>query len=214
MTNNGDASNPDIYSTVIVYNGAPNAQHYFKYVIQPGTQWENVSAANSIGGNRWFDLTNSANTNVTVGPVYFSDEAPSALIDFVTVTNCMVTFTVNMTNAVGTDSVVFNTADTVFLNGLDNGVNNSFWTWGVLSAPANYQMTNIPNTLFYTITLPVNEGQNDDLIYKYSINGNDDEAASPTTTSDGFAACPITRCRWTYSAAREPPHRLSFLPAI
>ena len=39
MTNNDDSSTPNIYSTVIVYSGAPNAQHYYKYVIQPGTQW-------------------------------------------------------------------------------------------------------------------------------------------------------------------------------
>jgi hypothetical protein len=184
MTNNPLSSTPNIFSTVIEYTGAPNTQRYFKYVIQPGTQWETISAANEIGGNRWFDITNSANTNVTVGPVYFSDEAPSALIDFVTVTNCMVTFTVNMTNGTGTGpggSATFDNAypsgDAIYINGLNNGVNNSFWTWGGLGDPT-YQMTQIPNTFLFTITVPVNPGQNDLLVYKYSINGNDDEAAS------------------------------------
>jgi hypothetical protein len=37
-------------------------------------------------------------------------------------------------------------------------------------------MTQIPNTFLFTITLPVNKGQSADLIYKYSINGLDDEA--------------------------------------
>jgi hypothetical protein len=175
LTNNPASSTPNIYSTVIQYMGAANAEHYFKYVVQPGTQWENVSAANSSGGNRYLFLL-STNGNLTNGPVYYSDASPSSLIDFVTVTNCMVTFTVNMTNAVGTDSVVFNTGDAVYINGLNNGVNNSFWTWGILSAPPQYQMTNIPNTLLYSITLPVAQGQQDDLIYKYSINGSDDEA--------------------------------------
>ncbi len=177
MTNDPGSSTPDIFSTVIEYTGAPKAQHYFKYVVQPNTVWENVSAANAIGGNRWFDLIdNGANTNVTVGPVYYSDEAPSSLIDFVTVTNCMVTFTVNMTNAVGTDAVVFDGSGLpVYLNGINLGDGNSFWSWGVLQ-PTTYQMTNIPGSDLYSITVPVNQGQNDLLIYKYGINGNDDEA--------------------------------------
>jgi hypothetical protein len=175
MTNNANSSTPNIFSTEITYAGGAGAQHYFKYVIQPGTEWENVSAANSIGGNRWFDLF-SPSGNYIVGPVYYSDEPPSALIDFVTVTNCMVTFTVNMTNAVGTDAVVFDpTSDMVYLNGLNGGVNNSFWSWGALQ-PSTYQMTQIGSSLLYTITVPVNRGQNMQLIYKYGINGNDDEA--------------------------------------
>lgn len=188
MTNNPNSGNPDLYSTVIEYTGAPNAQHYYKYVIQPGTQWENVSAANSIGGNRWFDLTNSPDTNVTVGPVYFSDELPSSLVDFVTVTNCMVTFTVNMTNGTGTGpggtqafDNTYPSSDSIWINGLYNGINNSFWSWAQAPIPGGqpgYQMTQISNTMLFTITLPVNEGQNDSLIYKYSINGYDDEAAS------------------------------------
>jgi hypothetical protein len=184
MTNNPASSTPNIFSTVIEYTGAPNAQHYYKYVIQPGTEWEAVSAANSVGGNRWFDLTNSADTNVIVGPVYFSDEPPSTAADFVTVSNCMVTFTVNMTNATGTGpggSATFDNAypssDSIYINGLNNGVNNSFWSWGGLGNPT-YQMTQIPNTFLFTITVPINVGQNDLLVYKYSINGIDDEAAS------------------------------------
>ena len=190
MTNNPNSSNPDIFSAVIEYTGAPNAQRYYKYTIQntAGTQWENVSAANSIGGNRWFDLTNSADTNVVIGPVYFSDEAPSALIDFVTVTNCMVTFTVDMTNGTGTGpggtetfDNTYPSSDTIWLNGLNTGVNNDFWTWAQApfpGGPTGYQMTQISNSMLFTITLPVNEGQNDQLIYKYSIDGYDDEAAS------------------------------------
>jgi hypothetical protein len=186
MTNDPNSANPDIYSTVIQYTGAPNAQHYYKYVIQPGTQWENVSAANSIGGNRWFDLTNSLDTNVLVGPEYFSDEDPGSFADanFVTVTNCMVTFTVDMTNGSGTGpggSATFDntypSGDSIWINGLFNGINNSFWTWGALGQ-GGYQMTQISNSMLFTITLPINSGQSDLLVYKYSINGIDDEAAS------------------------------------
>jgi hypothetical protein len=96
----------------------------------------------------------------------------------------MVTFTVNMTNGTGTGpggTATFDnqypSSDSIYINGLYNGVNNSFWTWGGLGDPA-YQMTQIPNTMLFTITLPVNQGQNELLIYKYSINGLDDEAPS------------------------------------
>jgi hypothetical protein len=189
---NTNASDTNLYYTTIQYIAPADSQRYFKYVIQPGTQWENVSAANAIGGNRWVNLAN-ANANFSDGPVYFSDEGPSTLIDFVTVTNEMVTFTVSMTNANGTGitgsggggTLTFDTnnptSDTVWLNGLNGGLNNSFWTWAQAPFPGGapgYQMTQIPNTDLFTITLPVNQGQNMDLIYKYSINGYDDEAGT------------------------------------
>jgi hypothetical protein len=184
MTND-PAAGPNIYSYQLTYVDSPGAIHFFKYVIQPGTQWENVALSNQFeaNGNRYLYLLQT-NGNFTNGPVYFSDEPPSDLVDFVTVTNCMVTFTVNMTNATGTGpggSATFDnqypSGDSIYINGLDNGVNNSFWTWGTQGNPA-YQMTQISNTLLFTITVPVNEGQNMDLVYKYSINGIDDEAAS------------------------------------
>ncbi len=183
MTNNPSSATPNIYSTQITYVDAPGADHYFKYVIQPGTQWENIAG----GGNRTLVIQKTGDlvggvVYVTNGPVYFSDEPPSALIDFVTVTNCMVTFTVQMTNAVGTDGTVFDNAypssDTIYINGLNNGVNNSFATWAQPPFPGNAgtAMTQIPNTTLFTATVPVNEGQNDELTYKYSINGFDNEA--------------------------------------
>jgi hypothetical protein len=185
LTNNPANGDADIYSTVITYIDSPGAQHFFKYVIQPGTQWENVAASNQFNnnGNRYLYLLQT-NGNFTNGPVYYSDEPPSDLVDFVTVTNCMVTFTVNMTNATGTGpggTATFdnstNSSDAIYINGLNNGVNNSFWSWSGLG-DSTYQMTQIPNTLLFTITIPINRGQSLDLIYKYSINGLDDEAPS------------------------------------
>jgi hypothetical protein len=177
MTNNPAASTSNVFSTAISYVDVPGAEHFFIYVIQPDSQWEEVSPANSSGGDRHLNLA-MTNGNFTNGPVYFSDEPPSALnFDLVTVTNCMVTFTVNMANAVGTEGYPFNPDyDVVDINGLNNGVNNSFWTWGYFSAPPNYQMNPIGDSSLYTITLPVNQGQSMDLIYKYGIDGLDDEA--------------------------------------
>jgi hypothetical protein len=180
---NTNANSPSLYYTTIQYVEAAGQEAYFKYVIQPGTQWENVSAANSIGGNRHLNLL-SSNGTFTDGPVFFSDEGLSSLSDFVTVSNCMVTFTVDMSPATNADST-FNSGgpfilgfDNVYLNGINGGVDNSYWTWSALDAPSQYQMTEIGSGPLYTLTVPVNEGQPLDLVYKYGIDGQDDEAAS------------------------------------
>ncbi|HEY3860314.1 MAG TPA: hypothetical protein VGO59_00365 [Verrucomicrobiae bacterium] len=181
MTNSPADPNKNHYYFDYSYVGGAGTLAYFKYVIQPGTQWENVSASNSIGGNRWQMLESGNSTN---GPVYFSDEGPGSLnsANFVTVSNCDVTFTVDMSPAT---NGTFNNGgpfilgfDNVYLNGLNGGVNNSYWTWGALDAPPPYEMTEISNTPLYTITLPINEGQGVNLTYKYGINGADDEASS------------------------------------
>jgi hypothetical protein len=175
MTNEPSSADPLLYYATIQYIGAPETVHDYKYVLQPGTQWENVTLP---GGNRVF-TTPRTDGNFTVGPDYFSFEGPSALDDVVLITNCMVTFTVNMNGAVGTDAVTFDpSVDTVWMNGIYNGIDNSYWSWGGLGGPAQFQLTNIPGTTLYSTTLPVNQGQNIDVTYKYSINGNDDEAAS------------------------------------
>ena len=182
VTNGQGIVTSNVYQITLPVMNCTNAANDFKYVTQPGTGWDSPSAANSDnGGNRWF--INSSNQ--TLPAVYFSDqvlnESASALIDFVTVPDCMVTFTVEMTNAVGTDGTIFDnnasgSADAVYLNGINNGADNSFWGWGSAFPPANYQMTQEPNSTLFTITLPVNQGQSDLLIYKYGLNGADDEA--------------------------------------
>ena len=171
----------NLYYTTIQYVAPAGQQRYFKYVIQPGSQWENVAAANSIGGNRWLNLPGTSGA-IDNGPVYFSDEGPASLVDFITVTNCMVTFTVDMTPALtGTYNnggpFVLGT-DNVYLNGINGGVDNSYWKWSALSPPPQYAMTEITNGPLYTITVPVNAGQPLDLTYKYGIDGQDNEAPS------------------------------------
>jgi hypothetical protein len=87
-----------------------------------------------------------------------------------------------MTNAVGTDSQVFDpTTDAVYMNGdfmgeLSGGSPGWLpWTQGNL---APYQLTNISPSLIYSITLDIPKGNSLALTYKYSINGPDNEAAS------------------------------------
>ena len=172
MTNNpGDANTNDFYTT-IAFIGDEGSLVYFRYAItapnQPEPQDEVVSPFPA--GYRILTLV-SPSGNYTNGPVYFSNQGPS---DFVTVTDCLITFTVDMTPAI--ISGTFNAAvNQVFVNGLDNGI-ASWWTWGFLFAPPQYTMTEIGSGNLYTITLPVNQWQPLDLTYKYSIDGLDDEA--------------------------------------
>jgi hypothetical protein len=164
MSNQPASSTPNIYSTVVTIVDAPGAAHQYKYV-ENGTY-------ESLANNRVVDLL-STNGSFTNGPVYFNNQVPNPF-DFVSGSNCMVTFTVNMTNATGTGAGgtytfdnAYPSSDTVWLNGLYGGVNNDFWGWAEAPFPggaAGYQMTQIPNTLLFTITLPVNMGQSADLI--------------------------------------------------
>jgi hypothetical protein len=176
VMSNPNPATPDIYSASVTYIDVPGAQHYFKYVVQPGPEWETVSPDNAIGGDRYLNLAQT-NGMFTNGPVYFSDVSPSSLpYDTVNVPNCMVTFTVDMTGAAGPFGPFNPELDQVELNGLYNGMNDTFWTWGYFNAPAQYVMSEIGNSMLYTLTVPVNEGQSLDLLYKYGIDGLDDEA--------------------------------------
>jgi hypothetical protein len=177
---NTNANNTNLYYFSTTYVGGAGSHVYFKYQINPGSDWENPAASNTIGGNRYYTLAATTGSFID-GPVYFSDLGPSSLADDVNVTNCMVTFTVDMTPAVN-GSVDANLdftigVDTVMLNGLWNGLNPSFWTWGA-SSPSSYPqyvMTNIPGGNLYTITLPVNQGQPLNLSYDYGIDGEANE---------------------------------------
>lgn len=181
----------NVYQITLPVKNCTNAANDFKYVTQPGTGWESPSSADANGqGNRWFINTVSQ----TLPVVYFNDqplnESASALIDFVTVTNCEVTFTVQMTNAVGTNVTggvtniipfdnMYPSANTVWINGVNAGQNGSWWGWAtypISGGASGYQMTQIPNTTLFTITLPINQGQNEYLEYKYSMEGYDNEA--------------------------------------
>ncbi len=83
----------------------------------------------------------------------------------------VVTFSVNMTNAVGNDSHQFDPVnDQLYVNGIP-----SFFTWNT-SLP---QLTNNPiGSLIYSIDILLPAGSSIQQTYKYGINANDDEAGS------------------------------------
>jgi len=118
------------------------------------------------GSDRQFTLVSSSQTNAVRA---FND---ADVCDVILETN-YVTFTVNMTNAVGTDLVAFDGSQNVYLNGNFAG----WWAWTVTNGVAtNYLMTPVGGTSNYSLTVPLPPGSNVRLAYKFSMNGNDNEA--------------------------------------
>jgi hypothetical protein len=167
------APNTNLYTYTNTYIDGAGAEHYFKYYIDQSSDWESLSGSDQTGGNRFLFLAGT-NGTFTNGPVYFNDLS----INDVTPEACYVTFTVDMTPAVeGENGWSFiNGFDDVYINGIDNGIDGSYWTWPAEEGPSQYQMNEIGDGNLYTITVPVNAGQSIDLVYKYGIDGEDDEA--------------------------------------
>jgi hypothetical protein len=166
LTNNPAAANTNVYSGVYTISATAATTEQYKYYIDTGNNWE--SPISTGGNNRSFNLLTN-NGPLTLPLVFFNDQALTDLLPVDT----DVTFTINMTNAVGTDTHAFDpTADTVWINGDFLG----WWSWGAFP-PAQYQMTNNPvGSGLYTLTLTIPKGNALSVVYKYSINGPDNEA--------------------------------------
>jgi hypothetical protein len=175
--------NQNIYTYSYTLTGAPSYQAaQFKYVIEAGclgngVNWENPSAANQFqsDGNRYVNFPATSGT-VTIPTVYYSDDS---LAD-VTTTPCLVTFTVDTTPILPGGPLAANINggsgfilgfDWVSFNGITGGVDGSWSAWNDAA-----EMTEIGSGPLYTITVPVNAGQPVDLVYKYGVDGQDDEA--------------------------------------
>ena len=152
-TNDPAAPNTNIYKAVVPIVDGIGATEQYKF-------WSTVSAN---GG--WETMANNRAFNVIEGTaqvlpvVYFSNIDPNDLLPADTV----VTFTVNMTNAVGTDSVAFDpSTDSVYMTGDFNTLtlltNNPVGSW------------------LYQADVLIPKGNNVALTYTYSINLNLDEA--------------------------------------
>jgi hypothetical protein len=159
-------SNTNIYYGTNRFVGSPNSTATaFKYT-------QNDIAAQNGGwetsGDRSVVLL--ATNGVLKLPVGVFSELYS--IDVLSV-DTTVTFRVSMTNAVGTDAHVFDSAnDLVFING-------DFIPWAAWTPIAlfNYQLANDPpGSLVYTFTRTFLAGSPRLVSYKYSINGTDNEA--------------------------------------
>ena len=168
-TNDLAAPNTNIYKTVVEIKDGVGAAHSYKFfaTVPVNGGWEIV--AGNAGLNRSCNIIGGPPnpTPLVLPPVYFSDLDPTDLLPVDTT----VTFSVNMTNAVGTDSHAFDpSTDGVYLNGVP-----TFVTVWDTSLP---QLTNNPvGSKLYSIDLLLAKGSPVQQTYKYGINGNDDEAA-------------------------------------
>lgn len=171
MTNNPGASNTNIYYATYTLGEGSTSQYKFTYNGTSGTVYESPSSTG--GNNRSYTVPDA--TNVDVPTAYFSDLS----IDDLLTTNILVTFSVDMSNAVEYgSSYTFNpSVDTVYVNGTWVG-----WAaWNPI-ALANYELTNTepsnPNNYIYSGQFLVPKGNSIPITYKYSMDGSDNEAAS------------------------------------
>ncbi len=191
-TNDPNASNTNIYyATATITNGYGSTTQ-FKFLNGAGNYENNPSHTypgnpSVLGGNqnRQFNMPNATGGNFALPAVYYSDLSVYTVLPAPPLTN-LVTFSVNMTNAVGTDLHVFNpNTDSVYLNGVDvtnSPGNYAFDPW--TNSPAgnplgNFLMqNNPPGSEIYTITVAIPAGYPVQLSYQYGINGNADEATN------------------------------------
>jgi hypothetical protein len=163
-TNDPTALNTNLYTAVVrIVNGVGATEGYkFWASGLPNSGWETTP-------NRTFQLVSG--TSQVLPVVFFNNVDPANLLP----EDTLVTFTINMTNAVGTDAHVFNpSTDQVYINGdFYNNWNGGVWDTGLP------QLTNNPvGSGLYSIQLLVPKGNSVSLTYKFSINGPDNEAPS------------------------------------
>jgi len=154
LTNDPTSATSNIYSqTFNIASPAPGglgACKFHHYGSSPDT-WESID-------NRLFLVTNPA---TSLPLVYFNNLDTNDLL----FADTYVSFSVNMTNAVGFDSYVFNpNEDPVYINGDFLG----WWAWGN-PPPPQCQMFPVGNSEVYTNTLLIPKGNSVALAYKYSI---------------------------------------------
>ena len=172
----GDGSNTNIYYATSTFIGAPGSSgSQYKFTCN-SPAYSGAGGYEPISGNRSFSLLTTSGPLllpvVKFGNANLSDYLPSTV---------MVTFTVNMTNAVSyPDGHVFNPAsDVVFING-----NFLAGGWAAWNPIALNQMVNDPaGSQIYTYTATVAAGSLGQLDYKYgmyysSATNYDNEAAA------------------------------------
>jgi hypothetical protein len=171
LTNDMAAANPALYTGTLPIILPPASINYKFWDSNPkagNSGWESPSSTS--GGNRTFSLVNS-NTSLTIPTVFFSDL--NSVAEFLT-EDTLVTFTVNMTNAITTGGIPFNpSADFVYVNG--DWI--PWWSWtDPLQPYLPYLLTNgTSGDQLYSGTFLVPKGNPLQVVYKFSLNGTDNE---------------------------------------
>jgi hypothetical protein len=153
LTNNPASATSNIYSmTFDIPSPAPGGLGAYKFHFYGSHDvWEPIDNRSLL-----------VSSPVTVQPLALFNNLKTNDLLFA---DTYVTFSVNMTNAVGIDNYVFNpNADAVYINDDFLG----WWPWGY-SPPPQYQLFPVGSSQIYTNTLLVPKGSPVALTYKYSI---------------------------------------------
>ncbi len=161
VTNQFGLVTSNVWQGTFPVTASPGGVEAFKYVINPGTEWEGPSSANTdSGGNRYF-----ANVAQTLPLVNFSD-APYAPL-------AKVTFNVDMSGILLSDPGYDPTS--VTLNGSFNG-------WGASIPCTNNPSAANPNV--YTAVVAVGEGSSVFYQFRYTSSGNTKYDNIPSATGN------------------------------
>ena len=168
---NTNSANTNIFYCVVPIGSFTAVQYQFRYnQTNDSTQYDH----DPNGNNRAYTVPpNITSTNLPT--VYFANVLPTDVLD----QDTMVTFTVNMTGAIGgnpTAPTYFGmpfdpTSEGVYINGDFLGWVN----WDPITLMPD-ELTEIGTSSNYSITLPFSKGHSRLLNYKYGMNGADDEA--------------------------------------
>ncbi|MDB6020710.1 MAG: hypothetical protein JWQ04_567, partial [Pedosphaera sp.] len=163
-TNDPAAANTNIYTAVIpILDNVGTGEQYKFITYGPGINGTDYESPAS-GGNRAFDLPGS-NTNLPV--VFFSDHVLSDILT----SDVTVVFTVEMTNAVGTDLVSWSPSVPVYING-------DFLGWPKWTTLLPQMTEGDGGSSLYAYTNVFAAGSPVIVNYKYGMNAVDDEAPS------------------------------------
>jgi hypothetical protein len=159
--------------------------------------------------NENYETINNRQTNVmSLNPVLTSRWNNIDFCDVTDTTN-HVTFSVNMAGAVGTDATVYDGSQTVYLNGNFAG----WWAWGNTNGVATNYVMNKSGDI-YNITVPMPPGTDVRMEYKYSMEGNDNEAGFGQNhirfirTPPGETNYSLAQDTWT--GTNPPQHEVRF----
>jgi hypothetical protein len=165
LTNSPTAPNPNLYSGTYDDPNASGTREEYKFHIS-GSHYTWERPATTGGDNRSFVLSPAPQVLPTV---FFNDEFTSDLLWADTV----VTFSVDMNNAHGTDGTIFDPeVNSVYLNGDFLG-----WpAWAPWGSPNGLLLARVGTSLIYTTQALIPRGSTLALTYKYSIDWLDNEA--------------------------------------
>jgi hypothetical protein len=167
LTNNPAAANSNVYSGTCIDADAPGTGEQYKFVITSG----GVATYEDISANRTFLLGSTAQT---LPVVYYDNLDPNNVLLVPT----LVTFTVNMTNAVDVYGNVFNpNTDAVLVDGdfttppwqvMNNATDPTILT----DYPQNVMTNNPIGSSFYSASFLIPAGTALEVTYKYGIDFN------------------------------------------